>query len=298
MAQTPPGSPDIAQQPTITFIIPFPEAPSSCTAKLPPFLLYAPLAAALKAPEEGEKEKLTKKVERKWQEEERSAKDAVSEGNANWKQKGIGFVSKAASWTKNSRVEFLNRTPSAANLKELKVIFPSSMPPDGLQDKFTAVLKAERAAAIRNGVIATVALPFVFVFDTLTFIPGPFELNTLYMVASWTGASRAASISNGVSSNKVAVSFLPDTRLEQIAHRLHQVCWENRKPEVPMEKPHWFHEDPPLVGVELAALVLALINVHLDLGACEQYERNLERLSQDLEDVLLKGAKEWLAAVA
>ena len=65
-----------------------------------------------------------------------------------------------------------------------------------------------------------------------------------------------------------------------------------------MEPPRWDgpHE-PPLRGVELAALVLALVNSHLDLGACEAYERNLELLSEDLEEVLVKGAKEWLATI-
>ena len=112
-----------------------------------------------------------------------------------------------------------------------------------------------------------------------------------------TGASRAASISNGVASNKVAVSFLPDPRLEDLVFRLHEICWENRKIGVPMEQPRWTGEHPPMRGVELSALVLALINMHLELGACVEYERDLERVSEDLEDVLLKGAKEWLAYV-
>lgn len=64
-----------------------------------------------------------------------------------------------------------------------------------------------------------------------------------------------------------------------------------------MEKPRWEGEHPPMQGVELAALILALINMHLELGACVEYERDLERVSEDLEGVLLKGAKEWLAVV-
>lgn len=98
--------------------------------------------------------------------------------------------------------------------------------------------------------------------------------------------------------------------------RVHELCWENRKVRAfassgtllrslthsrqigtPMEKPHWTGEHEPMRGVELAALVLALINMHLELGACEEYERNLELVSEDLEAVLLKGAKEWLACI-
>lgn len=44
------------------------------------------------------------------------------------------------------------------------------MPAEDLQTKFSTLLKAVRAAAIRNGVISTAILPLVFVFDTLTFI--------------------------------------------------------------------------------------------------------------------------------
>lgn len=64
-----------------------------------------------------------------------------------------------------------------------------------------------------------------------------------------------------------------------------------------MEAPRWQGEHPPMQGVELAALVLALINANLDLGACIEYERDLELLSEDIEQCLLKGAKEWLSAI-
>ncbi|KAK4705809.1 hypothetical protein P7C70_g392, partial [Phenoliferia sp. Uapishka_3] len=200
------------------------------------------------------------------------------------------------SWTKNSRVEFLVRTPGASDLKELRIVYPASMPAHDLQENFTAVLKATKAAAIRNGIIATAILPFVFVIE-VTFIPGPFEVNAVFAVASWTGASRAASIANGVASNKVSVAFVPDELLDHLSYRVHQLCWENRKIGTPMEQPRWTGEHPPMQGIEMAALVLAMINRHLELGADLEYDRDLERVSEDLEQVLLKGAKEWLAVI-
>lgn len=130
--------------------------------------------------------------------------------------------------------------------------------------------------------------------------PDIVQINAVFAVSSWTSAARSSAISNGVNSGKVSVSFTPDARLDHFAFRLHEIAFANRKEGVPMEKSHWNGEDEhgPLKGVELAALVLALVNAHVDLGACEAFERDLERVSEDLEAVLLKGAKEWLAVIS
>jgi hypothetical protein len=57
--------------------VPFPDpvgASPSVIPKLPPFVLYTPLAAALEKPAEGEKESIIRKVKRTWQEKEREAR--------------------------------------------------------------------------------------------------------------------------------------------------------------------------------------------------------------------------------
>ena len=64
-----------------------------------------------------------------------------------------------------------------------------------------------------------------------------------------------------------------------------------------MEMPRWQGEDTPLEGIELAALMLALVTKHTELGADASYERDLNLLSIDIEEVLTKGAKEWLACI-
>ena len=75
--------------PTIAFLFPFPE-PAHLPQKerhrlaVPPFVLYAPLAAALAKPAPGAKESVAHKAQRKWQAEEREAK-----------QKGKGFKVRA-----------------------------------------------------------------------------------------------------------------------------------------------------------------------------------------------------------
>mgnify|MGYP001611842093 CR=1 FL=1 len=143
-------------------MIPFPEAPhglsASALAKVPPFLLYAPLAARFEAPEAGEpKEAIQRRVQRKWQEHESEAREAVAAGDATFKNKLVGVrlscngdtectadqcleqnVSKAMSWTKNSRVEFLVRTPSAAELKEVRGALAAGEK-DPSADRFSAL---------------------------------------------------------------------------------------------------------------------------------------------------------------
>lgn len=66
-----------ADHPTIALLIPFPtllRPPSKKDAKVPPFLMYAPLAAPLPPPKEGEKQSLKDKAIRKWQKEETDAR--------------------------------------------------------------------------------------------------------------------------------------------------------------------------------------------------------------------------------
>ena len=72
------------------------------TAKeVPPFLLYAPRLAALKKPEEGEKESLPNKAYRRWQEEEREAREKTQAGEGGYRAKFVGvrllFCSKGRS---------------------------------------------------------------------------------------------------------------------------------------------------------------------------------------------------------
>ncbi|TFK53718.1 hypothetical protein OE88DRAFT_1273728 [Heliocybe sulcata] len=107
-----------ATHPTVALLIPFPKplhATEKQLAKLPPFVLYAPLAAPLRKPEEGDKEGLAHKAQRKWQEEEREAR----EKGKGFKAKAVGLISKGMSATKNSRIEFLVRTPNKKKLKEV-----------------------------------------------------------------------------------------------------------------------------------------------------------------------------------
>ncbi|KAH8915166.1 hypothetical protein BT69DRAFT_1325530 [Atractiella rhizophila] len=290
--------------PTVAFAIPFPEAPGASAenrAKAPPFVLYSPAEAHFEAPEEGEKESMVRMAQRKWQETQREAKEALKKEATGEKiavkDKAMGYVGKAVDATKNSRIEFLNRAPATSKIKELRVIYPASFPVEDIQEKFTTMLKTTKSAAIRNGVIATALLPFVFVIDTVTFLPGPFEISAIWCAASWRGASRASSMSNAVSNATIRSKFTPTPLLDSFAFRLHEHCWELVQDRAVIGPPSWTSDQPLMTGVELAALCLAIVTQECGLGAADGLERNLELMHDDLESVLRKGAEEWASSI-
>ncbi|KAH7099840.1 hypothetical protein BKA62DRAFT_708978 [Auriculariales sp. MPI-PUGE-AT-0066] len=280
---------------TVVFAIPLPELPFGMSEKkaasLPPFVLYALPPAPLKRPDEGEKESIVNKAHRTWQEKEREAR----KDDTTIKNKAIGFISRAMSYTKSSKIEFLGRTH--AQMEELRVIYPASFPAHNIQEMFTKMIAAVKAAAMRNAVISTAVLPVVFVFDTLTFIPGPFEINAVFAAASWTGAARASSITNGIVGGKLPVNFESDDRLDSLVHRLHIIAREEAQYKVPMAIAEWPHAEPPMEGIELVHLLKAIVTNHLGLDAHEKYDPDNENCLRDIEENLRKGAKEWLSAI-
>ncbi|GBE87799.1 hypothetical protein BKA93DRAFT_753126 [Sparassis latifolia] len=293
-----PVSPDLpsATHPTVAFAIPFPtvfQPSEKARDKIPPFVLYSPMAAALSKPPENGKESVTRKAMRKWEEEEREAR----EKGHGFKAKAVKLISKGMSATKNSRIEFLVRTPNKKKLKELRIIYPASYDAEDIKQRFTDLIKKAKSGAIRNGVISTAMLPFILTFDVLTFIAGPFEINAVWAASSWTGAARASAISSRITSERLPVSLSPDMRLDPLSYRLHEICWRKlKKPRSTMELPRWRPEAGPLKrGPDLAGVVLDVIR---DQGEdLSELETNKILVSEDLERCLKKGAKEWVKIV-
>ncbi|KDQ57394.1 hypothetical protein JAAARDRAFT_206947 [Jaapia argillacea MUCL 33604] len=239
----PPSNLPSSTHPTVIILIPFPPAlyPSEKTKKkLPPFVLYAPLAAPFTKPLEGEKEGVVHKAQRKWQTEEREAKEKGS----GFKAKAVSLISKGMSATKNSKIEFLVRTPNKSKLKELRIIYPASYTSENIKEMFVDTIKKAKSGAIRNGVISTAMLPFVLTFDVLTFITGPFEINAVWAASSWTGAARASAISSRITSSELPITLTPDEKLDVVAYRLHEICWRKvsarvARPRSVIEVPRW-----------------------------------------------------------
>lgn len=114
------------------------------------FLIYTPPPPPLKAPAEGEKEGKVHKIQRKWQDEVRQAKQSDAKV-ASWKgvkSRATKGISWAMSKTTNSNLDFINRIPGGSEkdshaddghpegettkktvgLEEMILIYPSSLP--------------------------------------------------------------------------------------------------------------------------------------------------------------------------
>ena len=163
------------------------------------FLIYTPPPPPLKAPAEGEKEAKFHKVQRKWQEEVRSAKADTSKV-ASWKglkSRATKGINTAMGWTTSSNLDFLNRIPGSSSspasksgattpdkhaddgvheseetkktvgLEEMVLIYPNTLPGTEAQirEEFVNTMLRSKTKAQRDSVIATGLLPVGFAID-------------------------------------------------------------------------------------------------------------------------------------
>ena len=98
----------------VAYLVPFPK-PANAPANLPDrFLIYTPPPPPIQKPAEGEKEDKMHKLQRKWQEEVRAAKQNTDKVTS-WKgikSKATRGINTAMGWTTTSNLDFLNRVPS------------------------------------------------------------------------------------------------------------------------------------------------------------------------------------------
>ncbi len=70
-------------------------------------------------------------------------------------------------------------------------MYPANYPVETLKEDFSALVKQTKNSARKSSIVATGLAPFALVFDTFTFIPGPFEVCCVWAASSWIGTSRA-----------------------------------------------------------------------------------------------------------
>ena len=123
----------------VGYLVPFPKpiVKGVETAGIPDrFLIYTPPPPPLSQPKEGEKEDKFHKVQRKWQEEVRTAKTSDAKV-ASWKgvksraTKGISYV---MSKTTSSNLDFVNRIPGAQSKSPSRGTSPDPHAEDGIHE--------------------------------------------------------------------------------------------------------------------------------------------------------------------
>ncbi|KAE9969323.1 hypothetical protein EG328_006957 [Venturia inaequalis] len=224
----------------IAYLVPFPKPDihkgflhKTDVAHVPErFLIYTPPPPPLAAPREGEREDRLRKIQRKWQQEVRTAKTQDVKV-ASWKGVKGGVtkgINTAMGWTTTSSLDFLNRIPGdnkakstggttsppdthaedghqegdqtnkTVGLEELVLVYPSTVPgtEEQIREEFVNSMLRSKSKAQKDAVIATGLLPVAFAVDMLAVLIWPFggllEIDAVWATASIRGAKTARSV--------------------------------------------------------------------------------------------------------
>ncbi|KAI5243031.1 hypothetical protein E4T43_04425 [Aureobasidium subglaciale] len=252
----------------VAYLVPFPTPKLNGTPSdaIPTrYLIYTPPPPPLKAPEEGEKEAKVHKLQRKWQEEVRSAKLSTAKITS-WqgvKGKATKAIDVAMGWTKTSNLEFINRiniegdkgssshsqgknlqeeeTHRTVGLEEMVMVYPSSIKstPDQLKVEFVQTMMRSKSKAQRDSIIATGLLPVSAAVDIMLTLIWPFggllEIDAVWAAASIKGAKISRNVTKRLNSTSTSgkhdedtlrLSFHPSDRLETLDKYLAARCHE------------------------------------------------------------------------
>lgn len=249
----------------VAYLIPFPKPnlhgmpPDAIPTR---YLIYTPPPPPLKAPKEGEKEAKVHKLQRKWQEEVRSAKTSTAK-TASWqgvKGKATKAIDTAMGWTKSSNLEFINRidvdgdkgskvegnveageTHRTVGLEEMILVYNASLntSPDQLKVEFVESMMRSKSKAQRDSIIATGLLPVSAAIDIMLTLIWPFggllEIDAVWATASIRGAKISRNVTKRLHSTSTSgkhdedtlrLSFQPSSRLEVLDSYLKARCHE------------------------------------------------------------------------
>ena len=213
------------------------------------FLIYTPPPPPLSQPAEGEKEEKIHKVQRKWQQEVRSAKTSTAK-TASWqgvKSKATKGIDTAMSMITSSNLDFVNRIPGAkaeshhakdgseadtthrtVGLEEMVLVYPSSYQssPDQVRAEFINTMVRTKSKAQRDAILATGLLPVTAAIDICATVIWPFggllEVDSVWAYSSLRGAKTARSVTKRLTS-----SIAPDAAAQPENSQQQQTEGEN-----------------------------------------------------------------------
>ena len=255
----------------IAYLVPFPKpiVKGVATAGIPDrFLIYTPPPPPLSQPAEGVKEDKLHKVQRKWQEEVRTAKTSDAK-TASWKgvkskaTKGINYV---MSKTTSSNLDFVNRIPGAkapsrgnspvldkhaedgvhegddthktVGLEEMVLIYPASYQatPEQVKIEFVNTMMRTKSKAQKDAVLATGLLPVSAAIDILATVVWPFggllEVDGVWAYSSIRGAKTARSVTKRLTSSTSASTGAGHPDSEDQGPKLHMEFKQSPRLEV------------------------------------------------------------------
>lgn len=233
----------------IAYLVPFPRPmmPGVDEKSIPPrFLIYTPPPPPLKAPKDGEKEDKLHKVQRKWQEEVRSAKTSTAK-TASWKgvkSKATKGISWAMNQTTSADLDFVGRIDSSGDkhaddghqegettkktvgLEEMVLIFPPSLTNSirggetAVREEFVNSMMRTKTKAQRDAVLATGLIPVTAAIDLLATVIWPFggllEIDSVWAYSSIRGAKTARSVTKRLTSTNPGDHQHDDTNQTQL----------------------------------------------------------------------------------
>jgi len=182
----------------VAYLVPFPKPQIKDVPMR--FLIYTPPPPPLTAPAEGEKENKFHKIQRKWQDEVKSAKtsDAKTMSWKGVKGKATRGINTAMGWTTTSNLDFINRLGSTGSddhdkhaedghveqddthktvaLEAMTLVYPPSMnmTPEQLREEFVNTMMRTKTKAQKDAVLATGLLPVSACIDICATLIWPF----------------------------------------------------------------------------------------------------------------------------
>lgn len=311
----------------VGYLIPFPKPvlKDVDTTNLPTrFLIYTPPPPPLAKPKEGDKEGKLHKVQRKWQEEVRSAKTSTAQV-ASWE--GVkSRATKAIAWgvnkTTTSNLEFLGRvsdgnksdsdksdsgkegatTKKTVHVDEMLLAYPPSMGLDAQQMRaeFVNSMLRTKSKAQRDSIIATGLLPVGYGIDILATLIWPFgglgEIDTVWLYSSVRGAKTARSVTKRLSSSAdsgdltqdtLHLNFVASQRLDVLQHYLDAECHHIDPARFPA------YRSSPTESQVLEAIGWAPSQCGGETRNWEDEQWEMAEVKDDLKSNMHKGAKEW-----
>ncbi|KAJ9658062.1 hypothetical protein H2198_003900 [Neophaeococcomyces mojaviensis] len=312
----------------VVYLIPFPKpqlgtiSPADVPTR---FMIWTPPPPPLQKPGEGEKEGKLHKVQRKWQEEVRSAKTSTAK-TASWKgvkSKATKGISWAVDRTTSSNLDFLGRmspsnsdseheaesptTKKTVPVEEMLLIYPPAMKLNNeqMRKEFVNTMLRTKTKAQRDTIIATGLLPVAYGIDILATLIWPFgglgEIDTVWAFASFRGAKTARSVTKRLSSasksydphnehendNQLKLNFVHSQRIEVLTRYLEAECHKIATKLFPE-----YHTSPTESNV-LEAIGWNPSHVGGETKNWEDEQWEVAEVKDDLKLTFHKAAKEW-----